>query len=102
MPRRLYLAGDSIDIGALRSKDLTFAEFAVKWFEDYVRPNNKYSEQLSKKYILSSSLLPFFGRKPVGQIKGHDIERYKAQQVQEGYTNKTITNRLKQVLAHRI
>ncbi|MGY3132302.1 integrase [Bradyrhizobium sp. USDA 4501] len=92
--RQKLARGDSIELGALRSKDLTFAEFAVKWFDDYVRPNNKYSEQLSKKYILSSSLLPFFGRKPVGQIKGHDIERYKAQQVQQGYTNKTITNRL--------
>jgi len=92
--RQKLARGESIDIGALRAKDLTFAEFAVKWFEDYVRPNNKYSEQLSNKYILSSSLLPFFGRKPLGQIKGHDIERYKAQQVQQGYTNKTITNRL--------
>jgi integrase len=70
------------------------AEFAVKWFEDYVRPNNKYSEQLSKKYILSSSLLPFFGRMRVGQIREYEIERYKADQVRRGYTSKTITNRL--------
>ncbi|MEY9463390.1 hypothetical protein ABH973_003803 [Bradyrhizobium ottawaense] len=68
--RQKLARGESIDIGALRAKDLTFAEFAVKWFEDYVRPNNKYSEQLSKKYILSSSLLPFFDRKPLGKSKG--------------------------------
>jgi integrase len=92
--RQKLARGELIDAGALQRKDLTFAEFVVKWFEDYVRPNNKYSEQLAKKYILSSSLLPFFGRKPVGQIRSHDIERYKAQQVQQGYANKTIMNRL--------
>lgn len=92
--RQKLARGELIDIGALRPEDLIFAEFAPKWFEDYVRPNNKYSEQLMKKYILSSSLLPFFGRKPIGEIRAHDIERYKAQQVLQGYTNKTITNRL--------
>lgn len=92
--RQKLARGESIDIGAMRPKDQTFAEFAAKWFEDYVRPNNRYSEQLMKKYILSSSLLPFFGRKPIGEIGGHDVERYKAQQVLQGYTNKTITNRL--------
>jgi integrase len=30
----------------------------------------------------------------VGQIREHDIERYKADQVRRGYTSKTITNRL--------
>jgi integrase len=30
----------------------------------------------------------------VGQIRSLDIERYKAEQVQQGYTNKTIMNRL--------
>jgi integrase len=72
----------------------TFGEFAARWVNDYVRSNNKYSEQLSKKYILNASLLPFFGRMRVGQIRTHDIERYKAQQIQQGYTTKTITNRL--------
>jgi hypothetical protein len=53
--RQKLARGESIATGPL--KDPTLAEFAAKWFEDYVRPNNKYSEQLSKKYILSSSLL---------------------------------------------
>jgi integrase len=69
-------------------------QFAWKWFDDYVRPNNKHSEQLAKKYILTASLLPFFGHMPVDQIRAHDIERYKAAQVREGVTNKTISNRL--------
>lgn len=72
----------------------TFAAFAEQWFKDYVIPNNKYSEQLAKKYVLSSSLVPFFGNMPIGKISAHDIEQYKAQQVKRGFTNKTIRNRL--------
>jgi len=92
--RQRLARGESIATEPALLKDPTFAEFTAKWFEDYVRPNNKYSEQLSKKDILSSSLLPFFGRMHVGQIREHDIERYKADQVRRGYTSKTITNRL--------
>ena len=76
------------------ARDVTFEQFAWKWFEDYVKPNNKHSEQMSKKYVLSSSLVPFFGRMTIGQIGAHDIERYKAQEVKLGIKNKTIMNRL--------
>lgn len=78
----------------LNQQELTFEQFAWRWFEDYVKPNNKYSEQMSKKYALSSSLIPFFGRMSLREIKAYDIERYKAQQLQKGFTNKTIMNRL--------
>lgn len=71
-----------------------FAVFAEQWVKDYVIPNNKYSEQLAKKYILSSSLVPFFGEMPIGGISAHDIERFKSEQVRDGYANKTIRNRL--------
>jgi len=85
--------GESLD-GKEAQRGQLFEDFAGKWFGDYVEPNNKYSEQLSKKYILSASLNPFFGKMPIGQINAHDIERYKAQQVRGGFTNKTIRNRL--------
>ncbi len=75
-------------------RELIFKKFAEQWVEDYVKPNNKYSELLAKKYVLSASLIPFFGNTPIGQISSHDIERYKAQQVNQGFTNKTIRNRL--------
>src|SRR5216683_2256455 len=76
--RRKLARGEPIK-NEKQCKDQTLAEFAATWLEDYVRPNNKYSEQLAKKYVLSASLIPFFGCKPVGEIKSHDIERYKAQ-----------------------
>jgi integrase len=75
-------------------QQLTFEEFAWKWFDDYVKPNNKYSEQMAKRYVLTASLVPFFGRTPIGRIRAHDIERYKAAQVQQGFKSKTISNRL--------
>jgi integrase len=71
-----------------------FGEFAWKWFADYVVPNNKVSEQQTKKYILRASLVPFFGKMQLGQISAHDIERYKAHASKDGVTNKTIKNRL--------
>ena len=85
--------GEPID-RAPEKQEFTFEKFAWKWVDDYVKPNNKYSEQLAKRYILSASLVPYFGRMPIGKIRAHDIERYKAQQVQKGFKNKTIMNRL--------
>lgn len=75
-------------------KEQTFAEFAPKWFEDYVVPNNKFSEQRHKKYILSASLVPFFGKMPVGEIGAHLVERYKASLLKDGLSRKTVNNRL--------
>src|SRR5271154_7427655 len=40
----------------------TLEQFAIKWFDEYAVPNNKPSEQQTKKYILSASLVPFFGK----------------------------------------
>lgn len=71
-----------------------FAVFAEKWFEEYVIPNNKLSEQRSKAYILGASLVPFFGATPIAEITTRQVEQYKAQTAQRGVTNKTINNRL--------
>ncbi len=93
--RQRLARGERLDgLAVSTQNDLTFKEFVKQWFEDYVKPNNKFSEQVMKKSILSSSLVPFFGQIPVGQIKSHDIERYKAEQAKLGLTNKTIRNRL--------
>lgn len=72
----------------------TFEQFAQKWFEEYVVPNNKQQEQRMKTYILRSSLIPFFGKLPVGQITTHHVEQYKAQALKKGASKKTVNNRL--------
>jgi integrase len=75
-------------------QEQTFEEFARRWFGEYVVPNNKYSEQRTKKYILAASLIPFFGKTLIEQIAVRRIEQYKAQAAREGVSNKTINNRL--------
>ncbi len=86
--------GESIEKVPDAERPQTFEELAWQWFDEYVLPNNKFIEQRSKKYILTSTLIPFFGKLPVGKIAAHHIEQYKALQVREGVTNKTIKNRL--------
>jgi len=76
------------------AKTQTFAVFAHAWVAEYVETNNKLSEQRGKNQILRASLIPFFGKMPIGQISTRDVERYKAQTARSGISNKTINNRL--------
>lgn len=75
-------------------RGVLFKEFAWKWFKEYAIPNNKFSEQRIKRYTLKSSLIPFFGKMPVDEIKTNHIEQYKARKVKEGLANKSIKNHL--------
>lgn len=72
----------------------TFGAFTIEWFKKYVVPNNKPSEQATKKHILETSLIPFFGTMPVQEITTRHIEEYKARVLQEGISRKTVNNRL--------
>lgn len=93
--RQRLVRGEPIDgIEAPKERSVTFGEFAPKWFDEYVLPNNKPLEQRAKKYILASSLIPFFGHVRVRDIDSRQIERFKAAQHEAGATNKTIKNRL--------
>jgi len=84
---------DAID-GREVQQEKTFAEFAQKWFDEYVVPNNKQQEQRMKQYILRSALIPFFGQLPMGQITTHHVEQYKAEALKLGASKKTVNNRL--------
>lgn len=87
--------GEPVDAAEkqLRRSNL-FKEFAWRWFHEYVVPTNKFSEQRIKWYTLNSALIPFFGKMPIGEIKAHHIEQYKAQRVRDGLANKSIKNHL--------
>jgi integrase len=75
-------------------KEQTFESFAWRWYEDYAKANNKFSEQRAKKGMLRNALVPFFGKMRVKDITTHHVEQFKAQQVKVGLSNKTIGNRL--------
>jgi integrase len=93
--RQRLARGEPIDsVESQSGRRVLFGDFAWKWFEEYVVTNNKFSEQRIKRYTLNSSLIPFFGRMPVSEIRTHDIERYKARKVKEGLANKSIKNHL--------
>lgn len=93
--RQKLARGESLDqVADTTEQTQTFAQFAWKWHESYVVPNNKHSEQRAKKYILQSSLIPFFGKLPIEQITTQHLEKYKAQSLKEGIARKTINNRL--------
>ena len=93
--RQKLARGEFIEVAERATpQDQVFGQFAWQWFDQYVVPNNKPSEQKTKKYILSASLVPFFGKMRLGKITTHDIERYKAHALKENVSRKTINNRL--------
>ena len=93
--RQKFARGESLE-SASKTIDQrkTFEQFAWQWFEEYAVPNNKYSEQHTKKYTLRAWLVPFFGKKLVADITTHDIEQYKAHALKRGVSKKTINNQL--------
>lgn len=92
--RQKLARGEDISGKHVSRERPSFAQFAPKWFVEYVVPNNKPSEQKAKRYVLSASLLPFFGRLAIADIGVRDVERYKAELVRAGVSPKTINNRL--------
>lgn len=89
--RRKLAHGESIGKPA---QSYTFEEFAEQWFEDYVVPNNKFSEQRAKRGLLTNHLIPYFGKLGIGEIGTHHIEQFKARQVKQGAAHKALRNRL--------
>src|SRR5215475_10926426 len=81
--RQRLARGEAIDGPAPRQNPF-FREFAWQWFDNYAVPNNRFSEQRIKRYTLKSSLIPFFGKMRVGEIRTYHIEQYKALKAKEG------------------
>lgn len=90
--RQRLARGEQIG-GTIYQSD-SFESFAWRWFREYVEPNNKYSEQRTKRHILANSIIPFFGRMRVAEISTNHIEQYKAKLIRDGIANKTVNNRV--------
>jgi integrase len=71
-----------------------FKDFVEKWFEVYVKNNNKPSEIKRKKCTLRKHLLPHFGEYQLDKIKSLDIEEFKTEQIKKGFSAKSINNHL--------
>jgi integrase len=64
-------------------KSLKFKDFAEKWFESYVKLNNKPSAIKGKKTDLYSALVPYFGSKRLNEITALDIEEFKSKRLKK-------------------
>ena len=91
--KRRLAHGESIDRDP-NEHELTFAEFAWRWFDEYVVPNNKPSEQHQKRTILRSTLIPFFGEVRLIAITSRQVEQYKAEALKKGLARKSVNNYL--------
>jgi integrase len=92
--RQKLARGERLDAVEQKRRTTLFRDFAQRWFDEQVRPNNKPSDQRSKRLILRASLLPFFGSMRIEHITAQHVERYKAAVLKTGVAQKTVNNRL--------
>ncbi|MEQ1899551.1 MAG: tyrosine-type recombinase/integrase [Devosia sp.] len=92
--RQRLARGGALDGKLGLERNPPFREFAWTWFDDYVVPNNKFSEQRAKRGVLNRHLIPFFGGVPIGSISTHLVEQFKAKQLKSGATSSSLRNRL--------
>ncbi len=92
--RQRLARGQPIDDIKDVEKEPTFKQFSRRWFDEYVIPNNKHSEQKTKEYALENHIVPFFGRMLLSKITAQHVEKFKSIQVAKGLKNKTINNHL--------
>lgn len=93
MLRHRLMRGEPIDPPAAARSE-TFEQFAWRWHREYALVNNKPSEQRNKKWTLKGSLVPFFGKMNIAEITAHDIERFKARELERGLKPKTVNDYL--------
>jgi hypothetical protein len=70
----------------------TCAEFSDALLRTYVKTNNKPSECQTKAGVFRNHLNPAFGKMKLDEIRGHEIERFKARKLSEGMSPKTVNN----------
>ncbi|MEP6654537.1 MAG: site-specific integrase [Myxococcales bacterium] len=69
-----------------------FESFAEEFMSTYAKANNKPSEQVAKRSILSNHLIPAFGSLPLDQITVQDVERMKARMLAKELSRKRVNN----------
>ncbi|MFZ2310673.1 MAG: site-specific integrase [Patescibacteria group bacterium] len=95
LARQKLANGENISImGNAIDHTCSFKEFSEKWFELYVKTNNKPSEIKRKRYTLSSHLVPYFGKYQLTDIRSLSIEEYKTYKLKKCYNPKSINNHL--------
>ena len=93
--RRRLAEGKSIDGNELEKvRNQRFESFAWFWFKTHVEVHSKPSTVAKTEGILQNKLIPFFGYTSINSLTTLDVERFKAQQANQGLAKKTINNEL--------
>jgi len=92
--QRLTNGQDINGVAVGKKESRIFSDLAWDWHATYVKNNNKLSEFRSKKSILKAYLVPYFGDMLMENISSYDIEKYKAERLEQGLSKKYINNTL--------
>ncbi|MFA5248002.1 MAG: tyrosine-type recombinase/integrase [Patescibacteria group bacterium] len=90
--RNRLARGENINCEEEKKTDISFADFSKKFFDIYVKNNNKLSEQMQKNYVFKARLIPFFGKTKMSEISSLQIEEFKAHVLGTGIKRKTANN----------
>ncbi|MDO8495145.1 MAG: site-specific integrase [bacterium] len=74
------------------AKVISLEVFVEEWMTNYVRVNNKPSEQGNKRHALHKHILPYFKGFQLKGITAQSIEAFKAKKQSEGLKAKSINN----------
>jgi hypothetical protein len=89
---------------------MTFTEF-IELYEQDRRPRLKLNTWISKEYMINDKLLPYFGKRPMNQIKSTDIIKWQNELMNttgkdgKPYSDtylKTINNQLTAIFNHAV
>jgi len=72
----------------------TCKDFSEEFLRTYVKTNNKPSECETKTAVFKNHINPAFGKLKLDQIRGQEIERFKARKLADGLSPKTVNNYL--------
>ena len=98
---RVFLRRKQVDLDDIRaglkatpSESPIFSAFAEEFMSTYVAANNKPSERMAKRCMLTFHLLPAFGPLRLDEITGAHVERFKAGKIEAKLAPKTVNNML--------
>ena len=76
--------------------DMKFVDFVKLYYAD-MEKRLRENTMRNKKYIIDLKILPFFGNRPMNQIKPADIRKWQTTLISQGYSQtylKTISNQI--------
>jgi len=75
-------------------EQIRFEAFAEQWLRDYAAVQVKPSTLLNYESMMRSSLVPFFGDRPLSTIRTADVQRYVSERMASGVKAATVQKAL--------